>query len=234
YAAAERRGTGSLVRAAGGRATMTTRTLTGPDLAQALAAAQAAFLASASPEDTWRLAPGRFDIVGPMVLGAPGRVLALVGSDTELTFGPTVSGSAITLLGSEVRVDGLRLSIAASGDCTGLNVAAENRAILADVIVRLTGASVAVGIPVAPNRIGMQRWAVRSVVATGAVTGIRLMARDAAFLRSIAAADLAGTTVTSLDLAGARIRGSELAINTVHATGRAIGARLQASVNVTL
>jgi hypothetical protein len=213
---------------------MTTRTLAGPDLAQALAAAQAAFLASASPEDIWRLPPGRFDIVGPMVLGVPGRVLALVGSDTELAFGPTVSGNALTLLGSEVRADGLRLSIAASGDCTGLNVAAENRAILADVTIRLTGASVAQGMAVAANGIEMQRCAVRSLAATGAVTGIRLIARDAAFLRSITAADLVGTTVTSLDLAGARIRGSELAISAVHATGRAIGARLQASVNVTL
>ncbi|MFO1026461.1 MAG: hypothetical protein U1E70_14905 [Acetobacteraceae bacterium] len=211
---------------------MTVRTLAGPDLAQALADAQASFVAGSAAEDTWRLPPGRFAIPMPLTLGAAKRGLALEGNDTELVF-TGITGTAISLTGSTVRAEGLSLSVTAAADSTALTVIAGS-AVLADLSVSLSATGAAQGIVVTATGIDVQRCGVTGLTATGAATGLRLAAQDALFLRDVSATGLTGATATGLDLSAARIAGGELSVGTLHATGQAIGIRATATVDLTL
>lgn len=215
---------------------MTTRTLAGPDLNRALIDAQAAFIASAATSDTWRLPAGRFVMASPLALGASGRSLTVEGSDTELVFGtvsgPAVIGTALLLIGVEVRAADLRLSIQGSGDCIGLEIAAEARAGLADVAVVLATGGNGVGIAIAGDGVELRRCAVRALVAGGDATGIRAAARDGAFLDTITVAGLDGAELSALDISGAQIRCSGLLVRNLRGTARVTGVRLQATVNI--
>ena len=192
--------------------TIRTRLPAGAQFGAGVAAAAEALRADTSGEPhVWRLPPGESRLDSGVVLGVPGRDLAIEGSGSTLVIAGG-DGAAVRLVGARVRVDGLGVR-ASGGAVIGLDVEAGSSVLDGVRLSDLRGdAMTAVRVRGVRTRLTGLRVD-RLSASTGTALGLDVLVTGRADVRDARLSGIAGPVVHGIrvDAAAGEVRDVALA-----------------------